>query len=147
MSFLYIKKTNRKKKIKKFIYIQHCFRNAIIVAFVKRCYSPTQKQFEGPIATFHKHHYRSFLRGKNPEGPIATFHKCHYRSILSIKKNEFFFFKKSSKFLHIYIYKGPIAVFHKHQKIWFFLSKTIFSRILIDPIYFSINRNLALKIM
>ena len=47
--------------------------------------------------------------------------------------------------MHLFCYIQCFKV--SFQKIWFFLSKSCFSRISIDPIYFSINRNLALKFM
>ena len=47
--------------------------------------------------------------------------------------------------MHLFCYIQYFEV--SFQKIWFFLSKSCFSRISIDPIYFSINRNFALKLM
>ena len=47
--------------------------------------------------------------------------------------------------MHLFCYIQCFEV--SFQKIWFFLSKSYFSRISIDPIYFSINRNFVLKFM
>ena len=47
--------------------------------------------------------------------------------------------------MHLFCYIQCFEV--SFSKIWFFSQKAIFSRISIDPIYFSINRNFALKFM
>ena len=45
--------------------------------------------------------------------------------------------------MHLFCYIQCFEV--SFSKIWFFSQKAVFSRISIDPIYFSINRNFALK--
>ena len=47
--------------------------------------------------------------------------------------------------MHLFCYIQCFEV--SFSKIWFFSQKAVFSRISIDPIYFSINRNFALKFM
>ena len=47
--------------------------------------------------------------------------------------------------MHLFCYIQCFEV--SFSKIWFFSQKAVFSRFSIDPIYFSINRNFALKFM